>query len=466
MNNMSPNDKSPSRLEKDAEGNSVTERKLMGNTNTSYVYHNRVIDYLNKNEQPHYFLFTGGFSIMYDGTKTRGTFTYNSLVITDQRILLISASTSLLGGSKDDSAWELSYSDIKKVGCSKGLLRHLLIVTTTDHEYKVKILGVLLRPFGYNYSEIQEAKSYVRNKIRSNKQNVENRTKSNIKIKEPFTDLVSVSPHQPNEGSKSGSTLKHSSVDSKEMKLESTPEDTPIDSEKTDENIQKPVDGDRISASLLADDEREKNQKSQRKEKKEELQGEIKSIRSDLDKIDSLIVNVEYHQAEKTVDELKSDISSLKQRVSRRNFDILEAKLRRLERKCNKKLSKSHILTQLRGMDPYEFEAFVAKLWEKQGWDAQVTSASSDKGIDVIAMKEDLFEERRHLIQVKRHGKSSSVGSEDIQRYASLYQRNEQVDNVFVVTSNQFTSEAEEVAKERDVSTANCDELYQMITET
>jgi hypothetical protein len=127
---------------------------------------------------------------------------------------------------------------------------------------------------------------------------------------------------------------------------------------------------------------------------------------------------------------------------------------------------KSHVLNQLREMDPYEFEELVAKIWERQGWDAEATSCSTDRGVDVIATKEDALENRRHLIQVKRHGENTTVGSEDIQRYASLYQRDEQVDNVFVVTSNRFTSEAEEVAKRRDVSTLNGDELYKMLIET
>lgn len=212
---------------------------------------------------------------------------------------------------------------------------------------------------------------------------------------------------------------------------------------------------------------REKRAELQRKKREEQIEEKIHSLRSDLYKIDSLITDAEYQEAENLVVEIKSEISSFKEQASQENTDTLGTKVRTLEQKCDERLSKSHVLAQLREMDPYEFERLVAKIWEKQGWDAQVTSGSADRGVDVIATKEDVFEERRHLIQVKRHGTNTRVGSEDIQRYAGLYaRRDEKPDAVFVVTSNRFTTEAKEVAKNRDVRLVDCDELYEMLTET
>lgn len=202
------------------------------------------------------------------------------------------------------------------------------------------------------------------------------------------------------------------------------------------------------------------------KEQKEKVEEKIDSIRSSLNKVDSLLTDAEYEQAKQQVDKIKSEISSLKTQVSQKNYDSLDTELQRLEKKCNNRLSKSYVLSQLRAMNPYEFEELIAKIWEKQGWDAEATSGSADRGVDVVAVKQDAFEKRRHLIQVKRHGKNSTVGSEDIQKYSGLYQRDEQVDDVFVVTSNQFTKEAREVAKKRGVSLLNVDELYDMLIGT
>jgi restriction endonuclease Mrr len=198
----------------------------------------------------------------------------------------------------------------------------------------------------------------------------------------------------------------------------------------------------------------------------EEIEKKVQLLRSKLSQVDSLITDAEFGPARQLIDDFEKPINKLKEKSSQDRFDTLGDELQQLEQKCNNRLSKPRVLKQLREIDPYEFEKLVAKIWEKQGWDAKVKSGSGDRGIDVEATKEDTFEKRRHLIQVKRHGENTVVGSEDIQRYASLYQRDERVDNVFVVTSNRFTSEAIEVAKNRDVSTIDGDELYQMLTET
>jgi HJR/Mrr/RecB family endonuclease len=115
-------------------------------------------------------------------------------------------------------------------------------------------------------------------------------------------------------------------------------------------------------------------------------------------------------------------------------------------------------------MSPAAFEEFVASLWANRGWETTVVGGTADRGVDVKATKRDSFEERQHLIQVKRHGQDSKVGSEKMQSYVGLYNRYD-ADRVFVVTSNRFTSEAEAVAVEGDVKTIDSDELYEMFVD-
>lgn len=124
------------------------------------------------------------------------------------------------------------------------------------------------------------------------------------------------------------------------------------------------------------------------------------------------------------------------------------------------------IISAIRDMDPYDFERLVAKIWEKRGWDTQVTQGSADRGIDVIATKKDAFDERKHLIQAKRYGKNTKVGSEDVQKYSGLYAHKDgDVDGVYIVTSGYFTKEAKKVAIARDVRTINAEELAKHIVE-
>lgn len=120
--------------------------------------------------------------------------------------------------------------------------------------------------------------------------------------------------------------------------------------------------------------------------------------------------------------------------------------------------------TVLQQMDPYDFEHFVADLWERMGWETEVSAASADEGVDVVARKNTPYEQTT-LIQAKRYGPNTTVGSPDIQQYASLDDQYDGVDTVMVVTTNTFTTQARELAARLDVKLVDGDALAGLIDE-
>lgn len=104
----------------------------------------------------------------------------------------------------------------------------------------------------------------------------------------------------------------------------------------------------------------------------------------------------------------------------------------------------------LRDVDPIQFEQFIAELWTHRGWNTTLSSESGDKGIDVIATRDEPFSQKQ-LIQVKRYGEENTVGSPEIQQYGSLKHQEPGVDTVVVVTTSQFSSQAEELAEQLNV---------------
>lgn len=98
-------------------------------------------------------------------------------------------------------------------------------------------------------------------------------------------------------------------------------------------------------------------------------------------------------------------------------------------------------------LDPYEFEQFVANLWEKKGYDTEVTSGSRDRGIDFEAQKLG----RKEVVQVKHYSPDNKVGSQEIREYATLYQQVPDANTVVLVTSSSFTQQAEELADDLKV---------------
>ena len=127
--------------------------------------------------------------------------------------------------------------------------------------------------------------------------------------------------------------------------------------------------------------------------------------------------------------------------------------------------STAQLTAVLQRMDPYEFEHFVADLWERMGWETTVSTASADKGVDVTAKKSTPYEQQV-LIQAKRYGPNTTVGSPDIQQYASLRHQYSGVDKVIIVTTNEFTQQGREMATRLNVKCITGDELSQLIVDT
>lgn len=122
-------------------------------------------------------------------------------------------------------------------------------------------------------------------------------------------------------------------------------------------------------------------------------------------------------------------------------------------------------LNELHQLDPYDFEYLVADVWEKRGWDTEVLQQSNDMGIDVIARKEDPINQT-HVIQAKRYGPQNKVGGPDIQQYASLLQQRPEADSVVVVTTSDFTGQAQQLAQNLNVKLVNGKEFAEMLEET
>ena len=92
-------------------------------------------------------------------------------------------------------------------------------------------------------------------------------------------------------------------------------------------------------------------------------------------------------------------------------------------------------------MEGHEFEHFCAKLLVKNGFtNVEVTQASGDQGVDIIAIKDEL----KYAIQCKNY--SSHLGNTPIQEVCAgkMYY---QCHVAAVMTNTTFTSGAKELAK-------------------
>ncbi|MEF8843404.1 MAG: restriction endonuclease, partial [Haloarculaceae archaeon] len=109
--------------------------------------------------------------------------------------------------------------------------------------------------------------------------------------------------------------------------------------------------------------------------------------------------------------------------------------------------TRSEVSRRLQHIDPIEFEHVVADLWDRIGWETRVVGEPGDRGIDVIATRG----EQTQLIQAKRYGPTTTVGSPEVQQYAALQLQEDDVDQVTIVTTGEFSAQAEEMAPDLDV---------------
>ncbi|MDF9746173.1 restriction endonuclease [Natrinema salsiterrestre] len=123
----------------------------------------------------------------------------------------------------------------------------------------------------------------------------------------------------------------------------------------------------------------------------------------------------------------------------------------------------SSILQTLQQLDGHEFERFIADLWSRRGWSTEVTTQSGDKGIDVIATKAFPYP-KKSLIQTKRYRDSNSVSGPELQKYASLKQR-ENVDEVVIITTSGFTNQADVIADDFNIKLIDGETLQRLVGE-
>lgn len=125
-------------------------------------------------------------------------------------------------------------------------------------------------------------------------------------------------------------------------------------------------------------------------------------------------------------------------------------------------LSDERLKSRLQGMDDYDFEHLIADLWERQGWRATVKQQSVDRGVDVVAERDDPFPQK-WLIQAKCY--SNTVGGPEVRQYVSLQHR-PGVDGAIVVSSGPFSKQARQEEKDHNLKLIDGDALVSLIRDT
>lgn len=123
---------------------------------------------------------------------------------------------------------------------------------------------------------------------------------------------------------------------------------------------------------------------------------------------------------------------------------------------------KVQTLIDIDRLNPNLFEATIAALYIKQGFEVFLTPYSNDKGVDVVVLKNG----ENYLIQAKQT--KSLVGNEAIQEICTAKKYYEdkfkEQFNLLTITNNDYSSSAVILAKSNDIKLLNRGHLENLVT--
>ena len=104
------------------------------------------------------------------------------------------------------------------------------------------------------------------------------------------------------------------------------------------------------------------------------------------------------------------------------------------------------LLRWLRGMEPSEFENYIANLFQNLGYKTKTTGGFHDKGIDAVAEKDGI----KYYIQCKKFI-TSEVTIHDVRDFYGALADHLANGKGYFITTNRFTLEAEKFADDKPI---------------
>lgn len=101
----------------------------------------------------------------------------------------------------------------------------------------------------------------------------------------------------------------------------------------------------------------------------------------------------------------------------------------------------------LNELSPRKFEELVAYLMEKHGYEVTLTQQSRDGGIDIFALKRDIFGSFLTIVDCKKYSASNPIGVGLVRTmYGTLNVEN--ASHGMIATTSRFTKDAKDLAEE------------------
>jgi len=160
--------------------------------------------------------------------------------------------------------------------------------------------------------------------------------------------------------------------------------------------------------------------------------------------------------------DLDKEIEEKNKQLQEINYEIDKASQELSEIKQERFRLDQELIWMLKGMNPSEFEDYIANLFSHLGYNTKKVGHSHDEGVDVIAEKEN----SKIYIQCKKF-ESKKVDVKNIREFygaiaSDLVSGN---NKGYFVTTSDFTKEAEKFVENKPIELINSQKLVALIRE-
>ena len=107
--------------------------------------------------------------------------------------------------------------------------------------------------------------------------------------------------------------------------------------------------------------------------------------------------------------------------------------------------------SELYNLTSREFEEFMAQLYNKLGYNAELTKAARDGGKDIILRKPDILGDMVFYVECKQYNTKNKVGIDIIQRFAGIIEM-DKINGGIIATTSFFSKDAKDWIMEKDLN--------------
>lgn len=107
--------------------------------------------------------------------------------------------------------------------------------------------------------------------------------------------------------------------------------------------------------------------------------------------------------------------------------------------------------SELYNLTSREFEEFMAQLYNKLGYNAELTKATIDGGKDIILRKPDILGDMVFYVECKQYNSKNKVGIDIIQRFAGIIEM-DKINGGIIATTTFFSKDAKNWVIEKDLN--------------